>query len=73
LRRAMSSAWVPIDPVEPRITTSRGACVAVTRLFCYSAAGVTPAARPRAATGSTGARPTVRRVSSPRRAAWPRR
>ena len=23
LRRAMSSAWVPIDPVEPRITTSR--------------------------------------------------
>ena len=23
LRRMMSSAWVPIEPVEPRITTSR--------------------------------------------------
>ena len=33
LRRAMSSAWVPIDPVEPRITTSRGASVSVTRSF----------------------------------------
>jgi hypothetical protein len=30
----MSSAWVPIDPVEPRITTSRGAGVALTRPFC---------------------------------------
>src|SRR5271165_6185 len=27
LRRTMSSAWVPIEPVEPRITTSRGARV----------------------------------------------
>jgi hypothetical protein len=25
LRRMMSRAWVPIEPVEPRITTSRGA------------------------------------------------
>src|SRR5262249_60746115 len=24
LRRTMSSAWVPIEPVEPRITISRG-------------------------------------------------
>ena len=43
LRRAMSSAWVPIDPVEPRITTSRGAGVAVTRpLFhgCDDASGI---------------------------------
>jgi hypothetical protein len=35
LRRTMSSAWVPIDPVEPRITTSRRAGVAVTRSFCH--------------------------------------
>jgi hypothetical protein len=29
---------VPIDPVEPRITTSRGAGAEVTRLFCASPA-----------------------------------
>jgi hypothetical protein len=33
----MSSAWVPIEPVEPRITTSRGAAVSWVSTGLFSA------------------------------------
>jgi hypothetical protein len=42
----MSSAWVPIEPVEPRITTSRGAAVSWDSTGPLSATRAVPAPPP---------------------------